>query len=319
MNKKYFKRIILILSLLYFVSIPALVLASMGYPCSNPCPPGYYQFETGIPFLFSQCQCVSHQNYLSFINNFIKTKLFPLAGFIGFLVIIYAGFEYALSGGDQNKQKDAQNKIQNVLIGIALLFLMWVILYIINPDILRTKNLTLPNIDISPDVLNGNNPKPNNIVDSLPGFTKICNSSQSPIPYSKTEAPNPETGCFYIKEDLLNALKDLYKTTGNTWVLTEACQALTSNPNNPCWTILNHKDPSHCHELGTCVDIALNDTPNNDTIQKYIEFLNNSGFDVYNEYDKTCNPNSTGGHFHCALHKFHQCTPSKCWHCSKSK
>ncbi|MGC8851744.1 MAG: pilin [Minisyncoccia bacterium] len=151
MNKKYFKRIILILSLLYFVSIPALVLASMGYPCSNPCPPGYYQFETGIPFLFSQCQCVPHQNYLSFINNFIKTKLFPLAGFIGFLVFIYAGFEYALSGGDQNKQKDAQNKIQNVLIGIALLFLMWVILYIINPDILKTQEPTLKPVN-SPSV-----------------------------------------------------------------------------------------------------------------------------------------------------------------------
>jgi len=156
MNKILKIKQLLILAFLILI-IPLFLFAAS--PCPNTCPKGSYQFETGIPFLFQQCQCVPSTQFLPWLNSFIKYKLFPLAGFIGFLVIIYSGFEYALSGGNSSKQKEAQNRITNVIIGIALLFLMWIILHIINPDILNPQGLVLPDPNIqynAPDYSNIN-------------------------------------------------------------------------------------------------------------------------------------------------------------------
>ena len=154
MNKILKIKKLLILAFLILI-IPLFLFATS--PCPNTCPKGSYQFETGIPFLFQQCQCVPSTQFLPWLNSFIKYKLFPLAGFIGFLVIIYSGFEYALSGGNSSKQKEAQNRITNVIIGIALLFLMWIILHIINPDILNPQGLVLPDPNIQYNTPDYNN------------------------------------------------------------------------------------------------------------------------------------------------------------------
>lgn len=63
---------------------------------------------------------------------------FRLAGVLAFAMIVYAGFQYLVSGGNTAQQKDAQERIMNAIIGLILLFAFYIILYTINPDILST-------------------------------------------------------------------------------------------------------------------------------------------------------------------------------------
>jgi hypothetical protein len=62
---------------------------------------------------------------------------FRLAGVLAFAMIVYAGFQYLVSGGNTAQQKDAQERIMNAIIGLILLFAFYIILYTINPDILK--------------------------------------------------------------------------------------------------------------------------------------------------------------------------------------
>lgn len=62
---------------------------------------------------------------------------FRLAGILAFIMILYAGFLYLTAGGNTEQQKNAQNKIKNAIIGLVLLFSFYIILYTINPDILK--------------------------------------------------------------------------------------------------------------------------------------------------------------------------------------
>jgi len=63
---------------------------------------------------------------------------FRLAGILAFAMIVFAGFQYLTSGGNTAQQKDAQERIMNAIIGLALLFAFYIILHTINPNILNT-------------------------------------------------------------------------------------------------------------------------------------------------------------------------------------
>jgi len=115
---------------------------------TTTCPPGTYYFETGVPFFAKQGECKPFSGFQNMISSLIK-KLFPIAGILAFVMIVWAGFEYATSGGDTNKQKNAQDRIANAIIGLILLFAFWIIIYTINPDILKTQNLELTPTNIS--------------------------------------------------------------------------------------------------------------------------------------------------------------------------
>ena len=135
------KIFILVLSILA-ISIPLIILADST--STSNC----YTFETGIPFFAAKGECKPSSGLQDMIGSLIK-KLFPIAGILAFVMIVWAGFEYATSGGDTNKQKDAQDRITNAIIGLILLFAFWIIIYTINPDILRTQNISLPIITVS--------------------------------------------------------------------------------------------------------------------------------------------------------------------------
>jgi len=84
------------------------------------------------------------------INLFVKYIIdwaFKLAGVFAFVMIVYAGFQYLTSGGNTAQQKDAQERIVNAIIGIVLLFAFYIILYTINPDILKEPSKP-PSIDL---------------------------------------------------------------------------------------------------------------------------------------------------------------------------
>lgn len=58
-------------------------------------------------------------------------------GIVVFVRILYAGFLYLTAAGNMSKTSDAKNKIQNAIIGAILLFAAYLILYIINPDLVK--------------------------------------------------------------------------------------------------------------------------------------------------------------------------------------
>ena len=74
------------------------------------------------------------------LANLIGTLIwwaFRLAGILAFAMIVFAGFQYLTSGGNTAQQKDAQERITGAIIGLILLFAFYIILYTINPDVLR--------------------------------------------------------------------------------------------------------------------------------------------------------------------------------------
>ncbi|MGC8651269.1 MAG: pilin [Minisyncoccia bacterium] len=148
-NKLLIKNISLFVFIL--ILLPLLSFAAT----SSTCPEGSYQFETGVPFFAGQGECVAPSNLSNMIISLIH-KLFPIAGVLGFAMIIWAGFEYATSGGDTNKQKDAQDRIANAIIGILLLFSFWLIINIINPDILKIQDLTITPVNYENNNINYN-------------------------------------------------------------------------------------------------------------------------------------------------------------------
>lgn len=283
MNKILKIKKLLILAFLILI-IPLFLFAAS--PCPNTCPKGSYQFETGIPFLFQQCQCVPSTQFLPWLNSFIKYKLFPLAGFIGFLVIIYSGFEYALSGGNSSKQKEAQNRITNVIIGIALLFLMWLILYIINPNILNTKNLELPqfNFNVSYNNFSNNTQYSGSIP---PDLNIALQKTALKVPVSEElKNANP-----YLASQLatkLNSLQTTYK-----WYVTDACiGGYYSNKDFPCKTTCSPQDPdcstrhsNDAHYYGLAVDIVTSNDPENKNLVPLAREICKKGLDVLVEND----------------------------------
>ncbi len=62
------------------------------------------------------------------IINVVVSYIFPLAGLILLLFIIYGGYTMMLSGGDPKKMADARAKITNGVIGFIIIFVSyWIV------------------------------------------------------------------------------------------------------------------------------------------------------------------------------------------------
>lgn len=66
-----------------------------------------------------------------------------IAGILSVLMIIFGGFQWAMSGGNSSTIENAKKRIGGAVIGLAIAVLSYTILYIINPNLV---NLRLPEI-----------------------------------------------------------------------------------------------------------------------------------------------------------------------------
>lgn len=64
-----------------------------------------------------------------------------IAGLAAFFKLVVGGFTWMSSGGDPSKIKEARDTISSALIGLLLLLASFLLLQIINPDILILKQL----------------------------------------------------------------------------------------------------------------------------------------------------------------------------------
>lgn len=80
------------------------------------------------------------------IGEYIKAVylyLVGIAGLIAVLVLIHAGFEWAVSGGNTHAIENAKKRILNASIGLVILFGSYTILNTINPDLVKFESLSI--------------------------------------------------------------------------------------------------------------------------------------------------------------------------------
>lgn len=66
-----------------------------------------------------------------------------ISGFAAFVMLIFAGFKYLASAGNPTAISDAKDIIKNALWGLLLILISYLILQVINPDLILLKNPVL--------------------------------------------------------------------------------------------------------------------------------------------------------------------------------
>ena len=268
------------------------------------------------PFIFGPMIAFAAQDVAKTPMGLINVLIwwsFRLAGILAFAMIVYAGFQYLVSGGNTAQQKDAQERIMNAIIGLVLLFAFYIILHTINPDILSgSSGTTISSSEESTAEETQEEIKPQqsgNFV--LIGAGATLDNYDS-IPLSSELLS--KDGVYIDKETadklvILAAKQDL----GN-WAVTEACAEIS---NGKCITTIDHQ--SICHSLGTCVDIGYGSAPVESVQTSFINAANQAGFDVIDEYTNNTKLwcSSSGSGFHLEPSKSN-CTNDDCWFCAST-
>ena len=65
------------------------------------------------------------------IISAILPYLFPLAGLLLFLYLVFAGFQFLTSGGDPKKVEQAKQRLTNGIIGFLIVFISYWLVQII--------------------------------------------------------------------------------------------------------------------------------------------------------------------------------------------
>ena len=238
---------------------------------------------------------------------------FRLAGILAFVMIVYAGFQYLVSGGNTAQQKDAQERIMNAIIGLVLLFAFYIILYTINPDILSGSfGATISPSDGPTAGETQEEIKPQQNGDFVLIGTRATLDNYGSIPLSSELS---KYNGVYIDKATADKLVILAaeQNLGN-WAVTEACTEIS---NGKCITTIVHE--STCHSLGTCVDVGYGSAPVESVQTSFINAANQAGFDVIDEYtnDTSLWCSSSGSGFHLEPNKSN-CTNDGCWFCAST-
>ena len=101
--------------------------------------------EVGIP-TFKGEQTVDGGLLGKFAKVFYS-YLLGLSGIVCVIILILAGFQWVTAGGNQNKIGEAKERIKNVITGLVLLASSYLIMYTINPELVKIKVLEIEYID----------------------------------------------------------------------------------------------------------------------------------------------------------------------------
>lgn len=87
-------------------------------------------------------------DFATFISNLYKFGIWTL-GICALLMIVIGGYRYAASGGNNASMERAKGFITDALVGLVLALLAYLILYIINPELVKIK-MTSVTVPVSP-------------------------------------------------------------------------------------------------------------------------------------------------------------------------
>jgi hypothetical protein len=92
-----------------------------------------------------------NQGPIAVVMNMYQYALM-FAGLLVFGSIVWAGIRYAMAAGNPSTQSDARDQIWQALLGLVLLLGSYVILFTINPDLVRGSVPALQKINLIPPV-----------------------------------------------------------------------------------------------------------------------------------------------------------------------
>lgn len=84
----------------------------------------------------------------------VFTYALSIGGIIATVMVVYGGVKWLVAAGDSGKITEAKGVITNAVLGLILLFGTYLLLFTINPEIVRLRELKLPKVERA--VLTGN-------------------------------------------------------------------------------------------------------------------------------------------------------------------
>ena len=111
-----------------------------------------------ISFLFLPAVCLALElDYPSFggyevsldmdLNQLVAWFYYLIVATVGlsaFIMLIWGGFEWLTSAGDTGKLGNAKDRMSSAILGLLIVLGSWLILQVINPDLLILNLSTLP-------------------------------------------------------------------------------------------------------------------------------------------------------------------------------
>lgn len=104
-----------------------------------------YTLEIDYPTIGGQQPGNTLTSYIRYIYLFALS----IVGIAAFATLVYGGFRYMLSAGNVGSADEAKRIIKGAIFGLILALSAYLILYTINPDLIRLGEPDLPEIDTS--------------------------------------------------------------------------------------------------------------------------------------------------------------------------
>lgn len=235
-------------------------------------------------------------NISTYLSGAIKL-LVALGGALAVLYAIIGGVQYVAASINPSAKADAMGKVQNALIGLAIILSSYLLLNSINPNLVRF-NFMLPPIGVAPlqqyQQLGGGSistscPNPNDASGACCPAGRDCKACSNCSEVEGSGVPNKGCGAGYVcflNTTLLSKIKNI-NTSG--WQITESWPPTVSHI-------------SACHKDGTCADLN-NSGGGTDpiTIKVYYDAFKAAGLDVLYESD-SCAPYIAAGVAKCATY-----------------
>jgi hypothetical protein len=239
------KKALLMTVLCFSVATP--LLAQTPYPT-----PTEYKLLQPLP-LDGPNSVVEETTTLDFLPRFIKL-IIGLATALAVVMVIYGGFQYILTAAPGGKG-NAKETIENAIWGLLLAIGAWLILFTINPDLVKL-NLNITPLPIATSTASGGGGGGGTPV---AGSCSNCSTISVPhkLPPIGCKAPGPCT----VNSDLNSKLVALH-----------GLQALVVNESYP--PTVPHAEA--CHNSGTCVDVGISSySPQN--VRRFLENASSVG------------------------------------------
>ncbi|MBI5230534.1 MAG: hypothetical protein HY981_04530 [Candidatus Magasanikbacteria bacterium] len=109
--------------------------------------PGFKGFSSPQPQQEEAGGGVVYVSYLAEYLAALYRFLISIAGVISAVMIMVGGFQWIISGGNSAQRSSALERIKGALVGLVLVIGSYLVLYIINPDLVRFQSLRIPVVE----------------------------------------------------------------------------------------------------------------------------------------------------------------------------
>ncbi len=91
-------------------------------------------------------EAVGSNDFMTYLNSFYNFGI-AISALLAVFMIGFGAFKYvALSAGNASTMSDAKETVYSAIFGLTLALIAWLILYVINPDLVNNSMTTIPTI-----------------------------------------------------------------------------------------------------------------------------------------------------------------------------